>query len=94
MKFAFKIDQVDKFIYFAGYIREWTNTILKTANRQRKLGYSDEDIGIILSITKDFPGRYILLFQRLNQIFSGTKIAVQFDFESLSQEKPVVIICG
>ena len=57
-------------------------------------GYEDEDVGIILSVSLPNPGRYVSLFQELNQIFSKTKITVQFVHDCLSQEKTVVIICG
>jgi hypothetical protein len=58
--------------------------------------YNDEDIGIILSVAESLPGRYIFLFQKLNQVLSEKRIecSVLFDFESLSLEKTVVIVCG
>ncbi len=86
--------QITHSIYLAAYIIEWTNTILKAVQCQRKLGHADEDIGIILRVGKQFRAHYIMLFQRLTAIFSKAKISLQFDFESLSQEKTVVIICG
>jgi hypothetical protein len=63
-------------------------------SEQKKEGYSDEDIGIILTVAANFPGRYVSLFQKLIQIYSETQTTVQFEHESLSQEKTVVIICG
>ena len=91
---SFHSNPIDTFIYFADYIREWANKILKAVFQQRTLKHSDEDIGIILRVGDELAGRYILLFQNLAGIFSKTKITVQFEFESLSQEKTVVIICG
>jgi hypothetical protein len=63
---------------------------------ERGKGYADEDIGIILSVPEKLPGRYVYLFQKLNQILSEKEIecSLLFDFESLSQEKTVVIVCG
>jgi hypothetical protein len=66
---------------------------------ERGKGYADEEIeeiGIILSVPEHLPGRYVYLFQKLNQILSEKKIecSLLFDFESLSQEKTVVIVCG
>ena len=60
----------------------------------RNQGFEDEDVGIILNVSVPNPGRYVSLFQILNQIFSKTKITVQFEYDCLSQEKTVVINCG
>ncbi len=63
---------------------------------ERGKGYADEDIGIIFSVPEKLPGRYVYLFQKLNQILSEKEIecSLLFDFESLSREKTVVIVCG
>ncbi len=76
------------------YVKEWAATVEKAVSKQKKEGYAEEDIGIILNVASELPGRYILLFQKLIQLFSRTKITVQFDLESLSQEKDAIIICG
>ncbi len=71
---------------------------------ERSKGFADEDIGVILIVSdkvtdsefESNAGHYSELFQKLNEIFSEKKIncSVQFDKESLSQEKAVVIVCG
>ncbi len=64
------------------------------SKQTKEEGYAEEDVGIILSVAAEFPHAYILLFQKLIEIFSDKKVSVQFEHESLSQEKAVVIICG
>jgi hypothetical protein len=82
------------FVLSIDYIKEWAATIANVVSEQTKKGYADEDIGIILSSGKLKLGRYTLLFQKLIQNYAKTNTTVQFDFESLSEEKPVVILCG
>ncbi len=76
------------------YVTEWVNAIEKEVSKLKKEDFADEDIGIVLAVSTKYPGRYVSLFQQLNQIYSRTKTTVQFDHETLSQEKTVVIICG
>jgi hypothetical protein len=72
---------------------------VEALDEQKNNGYKDEDIGIIIcSQESDISllGRYVRLFQKLNQVFSEKKIecSVLFESESWSQEKTVVIVCG
>ena len=82
------------FFSFLDYIDEWAANVKTVVSKLTDDGYAEEDVGIILRVGDNFRGRYILLFQKLMPIFSKTKITVRFEFESLSQEKSVVIICG
>ncbi len=82
------------FFYFLDYIDEWAANVKTVVSKLTDDGYADEDIGIILRVATNYRARYIMLFQKLTEIFSKTEISLQFDFESLSQEKTVVIVCG
>ena len=69
----------------------WVRTIKETIAVQNKLGWTNDEIGIF-PVRPNFSDVYSSMF-KLRERLEEEQFNPKFDFETLSQEWPVVLIC-
>lgn len=71
----------------------WMNDIRKRIEDQRKLGWKDSDMCVILAINSRQDAKvFLCLFLRWKA--SCPQIQIFFEFGSISQEWPLIFVCG
>ena len=77
----------------ARHVREYTEEVKNEIEATEEKGYRRKDICVVFSFLDGPASKFLLLaYMELNSMKLG--IEILFQCETLSQEWPVVIVCG